>query len=160
MALLTKSGRIVIAESISLRAVHFAWGSGDGAWTTTVPAEDPEATTLISELGRRTADAVSFVLPDAAGSIVLPAGNFTLSGSPTRYLYCRTKFAFADAPSSVIREMAVFVGSVMAGGLPVGQRYFVPADVSSPGRMLHLEHFQPIYRSSVIEESFEVVVTF
>lgn len=160
MPILTKSGRVVIAESIQSRPVHFAWGSGDGVWTTTVPAEDPDATALQNEIGRRTADEVSFVVPDAGGSIVLPTGNFSASPTTTRYLYCKTKFLFGDASSSVIRELAIFVGSTMVGGLPGGQRYFVPAEVASPGRMLHLENFQPIYRSPAIEENFEVVITF
>lgn len=160
MAILTKSGRVVIAESIQERPVHFAWGIGNGAWTTVVPAEDIDATSLISEVGRRTADEVSFVVPDVAGSIVLPSGSFSPSGTPTRYLYARTKFTFTDALSSVIRELAIFVGTTFVAGLPGGQRYFAPADLATPGRILHLEHFQPIYRSASIEESFEVVITF
>lgn len=160
MPILTKSGRVVIAESIQARAVHFAWGSGDNAWTTTVPSEDADATALINEIGRRTADEVSFVTPDVAGSIVLPSGTFSPSVTPTRHLYCKTKFTFTDAPSSVIRELAIFVGTTVQSGLPAGQKYFTPGQVTGPGRMLHLEHFQPIYRSPAIEESFEVVITF
>lgn len=160
MPILTKSGRVVIAESIQARPVHFAWGTGDGVWTTTVPSEDPDATALMNELGRRVADQVSFVVPDAAGSIVLPSGKFSPSATPTRHLYCKTKFTFTDAPSSVVRELALFVGTEVQAGLPAGQKYFTPGQVTNPGRMLHLEHFQPIYRSPAIEESFEVVITF
>jgi len=160
MPILTKSGRIVIAEAIALRHVHCAWGRGDGAWTTSPPPEDSEATALIDEVGRRTADQVAYVVPDNAGDIVLPNGTFSISPTPTRHLYVRTKFGYTDAPTSIIREMAVFVGTTTVAGLPPGQRYFVPSEISNPGRMLHLEHFQPIYRSGVIEESFEVVITF
>lgn len=160
MPILAKSGRVVIAESIAARSIHVAWGIGDGDWTTTVPPENADATTLINEVGRRTADEVAFVVPDPAGLIVLPTGTFSLSPSPTNHLYIRTRFTFTDAPSSVIREIAAFVGSVPVGGLPVGQRYFTPAQIADPGRLLHVEHFQPIYRSSAIEESFEIVITF
>ena len=160
MPILAKSGRVVIAESIAARPIHVAWGIGDGEWTTTVPPENADATTLISEVGRRTADEVAFVVPDPAGLIVLPTGTFSLSPSPTNHLYIRTRFTFTDAPSSVIREIAAFVGSVPVSGLPGGQRYFTPAQIANPGRLLHVEHFQPIYRSSAIEESFEIVITF
>jgi hypothetical protein len=160
MPILTRSGRVVIAEAIQLRPVHFAWGTGDNAWTTSPPAEDIDATALMNEIGRRTADEVAYVVPDEDGLIVLPSGSFTLSPTPTRHLYCRVRFGFTDAPTSVIRELAIFVGTETDSGLPPGQRYFLPAEITDPGRILHLEHFQPIYRSTVNEESFEVVITF
>lgn len=160
MPILAKSGRVVIAESIAARPVHLAWGTGNGLWTTVVPAEDADATSLMNEVGRRTADEVSYVVPDPAGTIVLPTGSFSPSVTPTNHLYIRARFTFTDAPSSVIRELAAVVGSVPVAGLPAGQRYFTPAQIAQPGRLLHLEHFQPIYRSPAIEESFEIVITF
>jgi len=159
MSILTKSGRVCIAESISLRAIHVAWGTGDGSWITP-PSEDPNATALLAEVARRTADTVAFVVPDVDGAIVLPTGNFSLSGTPTNNLYIKTSFDFADASSTVIREVGIFIGSVMVTGLPGGQRYFPPGDVDDPGRLLHLENIEPIYRSPAIRESFESVITF
>lgn len=159
MPILTKSGRVVIAESIKLRPIHLAWGLGNGVWLTG-PSEDPNATALMDEVGRRTANSVEFVVPDVAGAIVLPTGNFTVSATPTNSLLITTNFDFLDAQSSVIREYAVFVGSEMIAGLPGGQRYFVPAEVDDPGRMLYLENIVPIYRSPAIRESFQVVITF
>src|SRR6476659_5814698 len=100
MPILTKSGRVVIAESIQLRPVHIAWGTGDNAWTTP-PAENANAVALLNEVGRRVAVA-SFVTPDVNGDIVLPEGSFVLSATPTNYLYVKTKFTFADASSDVI----------------------------------------------------------
>lgn len=159
MPILTKSGRVVMAESISSRPVHIAWGTGDGAWTTTVPPENVDAVALMSEVGRRTAT-IGFVTPNEAGDIVLPNGTFSASATPTNHLYMKAKFTFGDASSAVIREIALFVGTEVIPGLPAGQEYFTPAEVAAPGRMLHLEHFVPIFRSSAIEETFEVVVTF
>ena len=103
---------------------------------------------------------MAYVVADPLGSVILPTGTFSISPTPTNNLYLRTQFEFADAPSDVIRECGVFVGSVMVGGLPVGQKYFTPAQVANPGTLLHLEHFQPIYRSPAIREAFEVVITF
>lgn len=159
MPILTKSGRVVIAESIAVRPLHLAWGAGDGAWITP-PAEDVNATALEDEVGRRTATEVAYVVADVAGDIVLPTGTFSRSLTPTNNLYVRTAFDFADASSSVIREIGIFVGSTMVGGLPGGQQYFIPAEVATPGRLLHTENLGPIYRSPAIRESFEVVITF
>lgn len=160
MPILTKSGRVAIAESIQLRTLHMAWGSGDGAWLTPA-AESPDSTALQNEVGRRLVDSTAFVVPDEDGEIILPGGvKYTLSATPTNHLYVKTKFTFTDAPSDVIRELAIFAGTLVVGGLPVGQRYFTPAQVSDPGRLLHIEHFQPIYRSPAVEENFEVVVSF
>lgn len=160
MPILTKSGRVVIAESIKLRDIHVAWGVGNGSWTSP-PSEDPDATALISELARRTANEVAFVTPDSGGDIILPSGaKFTRSVTPTNRLFVSVTFDFNDASSSVVREFAVFVGSTMIGGLPLGQRYFLPAEVATPGRMLHLENIAPIFRSPAIRESFQTVITF
>lgn len=160
MAVLAKSGRVVIAESIAARAIHAAWGTGDGSWTAVVPPEDVNASALMNEVGRHSVTAISYVTPNVAGEIVLPTGAFTASGTATNHLYVRVSFDFADATGLVIREMGLFVGSTMVGGLPGGQTYFLPAQVATPGRLLHLEHFEPIFRSPAIRESFEVVITF
>lgn len=159
MPILTKSGRIVIAESIAARSLHLAWGTGDGAWTTP-PAENPDATALQAEIGRRLPTEVAFVLPDGTGDIVLPSGTFKRSATPTKNLYVRTGFDFAEASSSVIREIGLFSGSTTDTGLPPGQQYFTPGQVTSPGRLLHLENLAPIFRSPAIRESFEIVVSF
>ena len=159
MTLLVQSGRIAIAEALASRPLHLAWGIGDGSWT--VPtAESISVTSLISEVGRRTIVDIGYVVPDVAGLIMLSEGNFTLSGSPTKYLYLKTEFDFADASSSVIREIGIFAGSTMVGGLPGGQRYFVPADVATPGVMVSVQHLVPIYRSPAIRENFEIVIQF
>lgn len=159
MPILTKSGRIVIAESVGSRALHLAWGTGDGAWISP-PSEDINATTLMNEVGRRTASEIAFVVPDVDGDIALPTGKFSRSVTPTSNLYVRTSFEFAEASSDVIREIGIFSNSEMVSGLPPGQQYFTPAEIASPGRLLHLEHLAPIFRSPAIRESFEVVITF
>lgn len=159
MPILTKSGRVVIAESIAIRPLHLAWGSGDGAWTTP-PSENINAEALISEVGRRTVSETAYVIADAAGDIVLPTGRFTRSSTATNNLYLRTAFDFADGSGLVIREIGIFVGSTTDPALPSGQRYFTPSQLATSGRMLHVENLVPIYRSPAIRESFEVVITF
>lgn len=160
MAILTKSGRIVIAESIAARPVHIAWGTGDGSWTTP-PTESITSTSLLNEVGRRTATVVGFVVPDVNGTIVMPNGTkFTLSATPTSNLYVTAEFDFVDASSSVIREASVNIGTEIVAGLPAGQKYFTPDQVTNVGRMLQIEYFAPIYRSPAVRETFQAVIAF
>lgn len=160
MAILTKSGRVVIAESIAARAVHFAWGTGDGSWDAP-PTESVASTGLLNEVGRRVATVVGFVVADVAGTIILPnGGRFSLSATPTSNLYVKAEFDFTDAQSSVIREAAVFVGTQVFAGLPSGQKYFTPDQVTNVGRLLQIENFAPIYRSPAIRETFQTVIEF
>lgn len=159
MPILTSSGRTAIAEALAARPLHVAWGLGNGSWSTP-PAESNNAVALINEVGRRVATQVGYVVADPDGSIILPTGRFTLSGTPTNCLYIRADFAFADASSAVIREVAVFAGTTVNGALPPGQEYFVPGDLTSPGRLVHLENLAPIFRSSAVRETFETVIIF
>lgn len=159
MPILTTSGRVVIAESIAARNIHLAWGSGNGSWNTP-PSEPVGATALLNEIGRRVATEVGYATPDATGDILLPTGNFKRSATPTNHLLVVTQFDFADAPSGQIRELGVFVGTQTIAGLPPGQSYFTPAQISNPGRLLHLEYIAPIFRSPAIRENFEIVISF
>lgn len=163
MPILTKSGRVALAESLALRPLHLAWGTGDGSWTTP-PAENADQTALQNEVGRRLVNEIAFAVavlnPLDPAEIELPTGRFNRSVTPTNNLLIVTNFDFADASSSVIRELGLFAGSTVVGGLPAGQKYFLPAEVATPGRLVHLENITPIFRSPAIRESCEIVITF
>jgi len=161
MAILPSSGRKAIANAITKRPLHFAWGTGDGAWTTPT-AEDPEASALMNELGRRTATQWAYVVPDDAGDIDVATGKFSLSpgNAKTRHIWVQGNFDFGEASSSVIREIAVFSDTVVQTGLPPGTQYFTPGQVTDPGIMLYVEHITPIFRSPAIQENFEAVISF
>jgi hypothetical protein len=170
VAILTSSGRAAIAQSIAAQPIHFAWGSGDSTWDTTPQPENADATGLTNELGRRTATSVQFVTPSDTGDIIVPVFNdsdgntvskrFALSGDPTPHLYMRFNFDFTDAPASVIREIAIFVSTVVQQGLPAGQMYFTLEELSDPGNLLAIEHLSDsILRSPNSRQSFEFVFT-
>lgn len=170
MAILTASGRTAIAASIAAQPIHFAWGSGSPSWDVTHVAEDVNATGLVTEIGRRLVTSVQYVNPDNSGSIVVPVFNdasgnsisksFSLSTVPTPNLYMRFNFDFTDAPIATIREVAIFVGTIVATGLPVGQLYFTPDQLVSHGTLLALENLiENIQRSPNSRQSFEFVLT-
>ena len=94
----------------------------------------------------------------SAGSIIVPTGRYQPAVTPTHYLHLRFDFDYADAAGETVREAALFMGSILRGGLPAGQRYFPPADVLNPGIMLAVERFPGIARTNVVRQVFEYVL--
>lgn len=159
MATLTNSGRAALAAALASQPLHFAWGSGLPAWDAAPVVEAVTDTALVNEIGRRLVTDVKFVSEDPAGEIVVPTGRYTVSATPTRHLLIRIAYDFSDAPASVIREVALFAGTVTQAGLPAGQRYFEPGQITSPGTLVSLERSTPINRSPATRETFEHVIT-
>ena len=160
MAILTNSGRIAMAISVKAQPIHMGWGSGDAAWDTTPQPESIDSVALLNEIGRRKAAYVAYCQPDEAGAIIVPTGRFTETETPTKHLYMRFALDFTDAPTSTIRELAVFVGTQTLPSLPVGQMYFTPSELVSAGTLLVIEHIQKFERSASVRQTFEFVVTF
>lgn len=160
MAILTTRGRAAIATAVKLQALHLAWGRGESSWDISTPQEDINATSLTSEFGRRKASQVEYCLPDAGGDIFVPSGTFAISVDPTKYLYMRFSFDFMDSPNEIIREAAVFMGTIAKAGVPPSQDYLLPDEVESPGNILSIEHISRIDRSPTIRQQFEFVIQF
>lgn len=153
-------GRITTAELVAAQPIHIAWGTGNPAWDAAPEPEPINVSGLVAEIGRRTATQVGFVVPDEHGSIETPQGNFSLSPTPTRWLYVRVVFAFGDAPDAHIRELGVFIGTQPVDGLPAGQRYFTPDQIANPGRLYLLDRSQNFERSGTVRAAFEYVLPF
>ena len=171
LATLTKTGRAAIALAISSRPLHLAWGAGSPEWDAAdaVLPSLVDSTALVNELGRRTPSRIGFVEPDEAGDIVIPVAagaedavqeaRYRLTDGPTPYLYVQTAYAYSDASNAVIREMGLFMDTEFVDGLPEGQRYFVPADLKSPGLLLAAQIIIPsINRSPSVRQTVEFVL--
>lgn len=160
-AILTHSGRVAVAASIKARAAHhLAWGSGNVGWGDTPPSPPANATALVAEIGRLKATQVEYAVPATNGAISIPEGNYDITNTPTNNLYFKFHFEFADAVGSTIRETGIFLDTVPAAGVPVGQVYLLPAQVAQPGTLLVLERRSPIVREITTRQLFEFVVTF
>lgn len=159
-AILTTSGRIAIATAIKARTAHLAWGSGSTGWGNTPPDPPANSTALVAEVARRKANQVDFCTPASNGAISVPDGRFNTTTTPTNNLYFRFHFEFEDAVGSTIREMAIFLNTVAAAGVPSGQFYLLPAQVAQPGTLLVIERRAPIVREITTRQLFEFVVTF
>ncbi|WP_431860114.1 hypothetical protein [Azospirillum sp.] len=129
------------------------------AWDTTPVPEPTSAVALVQELGRRAVSVLKYCTPDPGGDISVPTGRYAESLAPTNHLYVRFNFDYADAAAAHIREVGVFIGTIVDSGLPPGQTYFEPADLTSPGTLLALQRIPKIVRSAATRQSFEFVLT-
>ena len=160
MAILVDAGRIAIAQAVKDQSIYLAWGSGDVAWDTTPVPEPTDATALVAEIGRRVVTAAEFCTPNSGGDIIVPPGRFSVSSTPTRYLFLSFTFDFNDAPSAIIRELGVFLGTTLKSTVPPGTEYVVPSQIQLPGNMLQLERIGRLERSNAIRQRFEFVIQF
>lgn len=160
MAVLTNPGRAAVAKSVYELDIHLAWGSGLESWDTTPVGPDINASSLINEVGRRVVSQKMYCTPDPSGGLVVPTGTFSPSSTPTKYIYMRFAFDFADSPSAVIRELAVMLRTVPKPSVPSGKAYLLPAEVLSFGDILVLERIPKLERSASIRQQFEFVVEF
>jgi hypothetical protein len=124
------------------------------------PPEPIDQTALLREVGRRVVDEVHFVAADPEGEIVVPTGRYRMVTEPTNHLFIRVRFDFEDASTSVVREQGLFVGTETDATLPIGQKFFIPAQITDPGILLVLQNSVPIVRQPSTRETFEFVVTF
>jgi len=124
------------------------------------PPEPIDQTALLREVGRRVVDEVHFVSADPDGEIVVPTGRYRMVTEPTNHLFIRVRFDFEDASTSVVREQGLFVGTKTDPALPIGQKFFIPAQITDPGILLVLQNSVPIVRQPSTRETFEFVVTF
>jgi hypothetical protein len=158
MGILVDSGRLKMSELLLNEEIHVAWGNGDPAWDASPVAEPVTATALIAEVGRRIATQVAYVTPDAGGAIIVDTGTFTISGSPTAFLYVRANFDLTDSVGEDIRESGMFVSGTIDPGVPGGQTYFLPADVLTPGSLMTLKRFTKFTRTSSVKQTLEFVL--
>lgn len=153
------AGRTAAATALYDETWHLAWGNGDEAWDTTPVAEPIAATALVSEVGRKVCTQIAYCTPDDEGEIELSeTDKFSIVESPTRYLYLRFQFSPTDGVSEVLRERGLFMGTEVVGGLPEGQTYFEPSDISDPGQLVLLTRFNRFTRSVDVQERFEYVL--
>ena len=105
-------------------------------YTYATPPEPITASTLLHEVGRRTADEVLFCVGDEDGDLITPTGRFKASSTPTNNLFLRFTFDFDNASNQIIRELGVMVGTLTKPDLPPGQRYFAQTYIDESGILL------------------------
>lgn len=161
MAIFVNKGRSLVAQIMSQQTLHMAWGRGLTSWDANTPSESLSAVSLTDEFGRRKVTQTNFVTPDEQnGAILVPQGRFSISPTPTKYLYVLFSFDFLDAPTEIIREVGVFVGTTVKAGVPASKAYLLPSEIENAGTLLTLEHIPRIDRSNTVRQQFEFVIQF
>ncbi|KID58269.1 hypothetical protein JF50_06210 [Pseudoalteromonas luteoviolacea] len=159
MAILTRAGRTMLAQTIAQTSIYLAWGRGASQWQMP-PAEPIAATNLADPIGYRKAKKVGFCYPDDQGDIFIQGGRFSLSSEPTQHIYCEFTFDFTDGAGETVRELGLMSGLQADAQLPDGLVYLTPEQVANSGTLLLLEHRAPLIREQGVRESFEFVVSF
>lgn len=160
MTILTYSGHRAVMTMLKNATLYIAWGSGDPAWDTTeTPTPTGEETALRAEIGRRRVTHCDFVAFDYAGDIALPQGRrYSLSAEATSSLCLRVTFDATDAPTSTLRELGVYYGTVPASGHEA-DAYLDPEHLEDPGILLALEHLPAVRRSTPRQEQFTLILS-
>lgn len=174
MGTITEIGRAAMAKAIKEQPIFLALGRGKSAWGNGVPPlESIEATALLDEIGRRALTRSLYVTPDSDGEIEVPVsvaqdaqGNYnveseryTASSVPTRHIYLEFALDYVDAADETIREIGVYVGSILKSGLPSGQMYFKKSDFSDEGLLFEIEHKRPYIREVNRRTTFAWVIS-
>jgi hypothetical protein len=161
MSTLQDDGRIGETEAFINLPLFIAWGRGNPAWDALAQPEPTDANALVDEIGRRLVTQAQFVVPDANGEIEFPESKYKVSAVPTKWAYVRVVFDFDDAVGETVRELGVFFGSTVDPELPPGQRYFLPDQVVTPGRLKLLHRLEnKIIREGGVRQSFDYVLPF
>lgn len=158
MAILTNSGRSVIANILKSVTFYLAWGEGDTAWDTDFKQPSSTDTALIREIGRRAASLVEFCRPDVNGKIEVPSGKYSSSETSTLFIHLRFNFTLADSPTSTIRECGVFVGTQIHEEVLRETEYFMPEDIKTPGDLIFVERFVALNLATDFRRSFDFVI--
>ncbi len=160
MAVYTIGGREVVASLLFAQTYFLGLGRGDTAWDTALVQPSPSDIDLVDKIGVTRTRTQSYATPDTEGEIAMADGSkFTLTGTPTRYLYLLFKLDLADAVPQTLRECGVFHGTVLDGGVPGGQMFIPHASVVNYGKLIEVDRFNSIVRDGTTEQEFSFIIT-
>lgn len=129
------------------------------AWTKPAPNTDPSLPDLYEEVGRRLIQLKQYVTPDPSGTIQTSNGSWSVSDTPTKYLYLKAQFDYADAPDDMLYQFGIFIGTEATSGNE-NQLYLTPDMIANKGTLLGIENHNLIIRESSTRESHAVILTF
>ena len=158
---LVESGHTKLSEEMFSNDFRLAWGtlpSGSG-WADAPLPEDLNSTELILEVGRIVAQVKEYVIPDNAGVIDVDGVKWSISATPTKFIY--TKFVFEQEMNSSdsIYQLGVFTNTVPSVGFEA-ETYLQPSNIADVGKLILLENQPVVFRNSATREIFEYVITF
>ena len=158
-SILTDNAGVVVASALQGRAFWLGVGSGVAAWGDAPPAPSVTTTALENELGRLRARNTAMVMPDATGAISLPdLSRWSISATPTKYLYVNFVLEFNEIPTETLREAAIFIDTTAKADVPAGRNFVAAADIADAGEIFTIERFAPLARNGAIRHEFPYVI--
>jgi len=158
---LTEVGHTSLSEVMFPKDFFLAWGDLPlgSEWDRTPPTEDINSTHLIEEVGRIKFLAKEYVIPDDAGIIDVDSIKWSISTSPSKYIYLKFQFEQTMNSESSIYQLGLFTDVVPVAGKET-EDYLLPGDMDDEGKVVLIENQAVVYRNSATREVFEFVITF
>lgn len=142
-------------------ALFCALAEGDEEWGSNPPAPTTNETDVLEEHGRKKVLYKEYVTPDEDGDIVGASGaKYSLSQTPTNYLYVKVTFEPDELPEITFREIGWFWGGTTDPELPPGQLVFIPEEVVTKGTILAVSRRAPVVRNPETRYTFHNVINF
>ena len=160
---LTEQGHTTICDTISANKTFWlAWGTHTSSLENTI--EDLNSEILIDELGRTKETFNGFVIPDEAGPIEVSGQNWSISVTPSKYLYLRFTFGQNTNPTSIIRQLALFTDVQLSAGnelLTYIDTSVIKDDkMDDIGKIFETMNQADLIRDEVTAESYNMIITF
>lgn len=144
---LVDAGRVTVARKLQATNACLIVGSGDVAWGAVPPSVPLSATGILAPVALVRPRVKLYAIPDPAGQVETDDGSkWTISETPTAYLYLAYVMGFQDGPEETLREIAVTLDPVLDEEVLPGLEYVPWADVVSPGDLLGIERWPPTER--------------
>lgn len=155
MSFLT-SGRVAITEILvdalraSPRLALVGFGLGDPDWDGAgAPPISRESTALVAPIAYISAYAIDYarlrseIVSPPGQPVVVDGVEYQPVLTPTPLLLVRAflPVTFEAAPSRLLRECGLAFKPTFAGGVPLDQTRFTPAQIASTGRMVEMRRF-------------------
>lgn len=123
------------------------------------PSALASQTDLANRLGILETQVVEYVEVDEEGALSTASDeHWTISATPTPYIYISANYGYLDEPSATIKEVALVLNPTISGSPPTEQTYFANAEVSDIGEVLNIENIAPLERSVANKGTFAMVL--
>lgn len=159
--ILVEAGHVKLAEEMFDEDFRLGWGSlpqGDG-WADAPLPEDLFSSQLILEVGRIVSQIKEYVIPDNEGVLLIDGINWSISTTPTKFVYLKFVFEQAMNSSDSIYQLGIFTNTIPTSGSEA-EDYLQPANIDDVGKLILLENQPVTFRNSATREIFEYVITF
>lgn len=137
---------------------YIAWGSANPANDDLpdLPERDPEDNALETHIAHLKATA-QFVTPDEEGALSTASGErWTVSVTPTRYIFVEAPYDWEDGVGHTIRELAVYADATPGSGFEA-DLYLPAANLTNLGKLMTSENIHGLERLSSRRGSIALV---